>query len=136
MKLYLMWMDTRETVPLTNSKETPAGVSWSNDDRYLAFTMFVPQKNESLIQMPEQPEGAEWNSPPTYIDKMNYRGDGAGYFKGGNMQLFTLSAKGGTPRQITSTEFDHGTPTWSKNNDLLYFAANFHTDEEHEPLDS
>jgi len=136
MKLYMMWMDTRETVPLTNTIEMPQSISWSHDDRHLAFNMFVPSPRESLVQMPEMPEGAEWNVPPTYIDRLNYRGDGAGYLRQGNQQLFVLSARGGTPRQLTFSEFDHGTPTWSLKGDLLYFSANFHKDEDLEPLDS
>ena len=110
MKLFLMWIDSKETTPLTNTPKAPGQVSWSPDDRYLAFTMFVPKKEESIIKMPPKPEGAKWNTPPTYIDKLNYRGDGEGYVKGGNMQLFTLSIDGGTPRQLTSTDFDHGAP--------------------------
>ena len=135
-KLYLMWMDTRETVPLTNSKEVPQGISWSNDDRHLAFSMFVEQRKESLVKMPEKPEGAEWNTPPTYIDNINYRSDGRGYLKSGYRQLFTLPVSGGTPRQLTFSEFDHGTPVWAAGNDLLYFSANFHKEEDHEPQDS
>lgn len=135
-KLYMMWMDTRETVALTNSEEVPQNISWSHDDRYLAFNMFVPYKSESLIHMPDKPEGAEWNTPPTYIDKINYRGDGAGYLRSGYSQLFTISVNGGTPRQLTFSEFNHGAPVWSMNNDLLYFSANFHKEEDHEPLDS
>ena len=136
MKLYMMWMDTRETVPLTNTVETPQNISWSHNDRYLAFNMFVPSPTESLIHMPAKPEGAEWNVPPTYIDRLNYRGDGAGYLRQGNQQLFVLSTQGGTPRQLTFSEFDHGAPTWSIKDDLLYFSANFHKDEDLEPLDS
>ena len=41
MKLYLMWMDTREMVALTNTSQTPGGPEWSPDDRFLAFGMFV-----------------------------------------------------------------------------------------------
>ncbi len=136
MKLYLMWIDTREVLPLTNTPQVPAQVSWSHDDRYLAFNMFVPQKNKSIIKMPEKPEGAKWNTPPTYIDQLNYRGDGQGYLKGGHMQLFTLSIDGGTPKQLTTTASDHGAPVWAKNNTSLYFSANFHTDEDFEPNDS
>ena len=44
MKLYLMWLDTKETAPLTNTPKAPGAVSWSHDDRYLAFTMFVPKR--------------------------------------------------------------------------------------------
>ncbi len=136
MKLYLMWLDTKETMALTNTPQSPGSVSWSFDDSYVAFNMFVPEANKSIIKMPSKPEGAKWNKPPKYIDKMNYRGDGAGYYKGGNSQLFTLPITGGTPKQLTFSEFDHGGPIWAKDNKHLYFSANFHKDEEMEPADS
>ncbi|USD25641.1 S9 family peptidase [Flagellimonas marinaquae] len=136
MKLYLMWLDTKETMALTNTPQSPGQVSWSYDDSYVAFNMFVPEANQSIIKMPAKPEGAKWNAPPKYIDKMNYRGDGAGYYKGGNSQLFTLPISGGTPKQLTFSEFDHGSPIWSKDNSKLYFSANFHKDEEMEPANS
>ena len=132
-KLFLMWMDTKESVPLTNLPGTPGTVSWSQDDRYLAFSMFAPSKTESLIKMPPKPEGANWNKPPIYIDKMNYRGDGQGYLKSGNNQLFILSTDGGTPRQLTHTEFDHFAPIWSKDDRKLYFSANLHDNHELDP---
>jgi len=136
MKLFVMWMDSKEVAPLTNTPKSPGAVSWSPDDRYLAFTMFVPKTNESIIKMPAKPEGAKWNTPPTYIDQLNYRGDGQGYIKGGNTQLFTLSIDGGTPKQLTATDFDHGAPEWSKDGKTLYFSANFNPDEAFEPNDS
>ena len=136
MKLHMMWMDTKETVPLTNLQQTPGEVSWSHNDQFLAFQMFVPKEHHSIIQMPAKPEGANWNTPPTFIDQMNYRGDGAGYFKSGNNQLFTLPISGGTPRQLTFTDFDHGAPVWSKDGQSLFFSANMHKDEKFEPLNS
>ncbi|MDF0716273.1 S9 family peptidase [Muricauda sp. 334s03] len=136
MKLYLMWLDTKETMALTNTPKSPGSVSWSPDNTHVAFNMFVPKANKSIIKMPGKPEGAKWNEPPKYIDKMNYRGDGAGYYKGGNSQLFTLPISGGTPKQLTFSDFDHGGPIWSKDGKHLYFSANFHKDEEFEPADS
>ncbi len=136
MKLYLMWLDTKETMALTNTPQSPGQVSWSYDDKYLAFTLFVPKENPSIVKLPAKPEGAKWNDPPKYIDQMNYRGDGQGYLKGGNTQLFTLPISGGTPKQLTFTDFDHGGPVWSKDNSHLYFSANFHKDEEFEPANS
>jgi len=136
MKLYMMWIDSKETLAMTNMKEVPGAVSWSNDDKYVAFNMFVPKKHQSIVKMPEKPEGAKWNTPPTYIDDMSYRGDGQGYLKSGNIQLFTLPVNGGTPRQLTFTDFDHGAPIWSLNNKHLYFDANFHKEEELTPLDN
>jgi acylaminoacyl-peptidase len=136
MKLFVMWMDSKEIAPLTNTPKAPGSISWSPDDRYLAFTMFVPKANKSIITMPAKPEGAKWNTPPTYIDKLNYRGDGQGYLKGGNTQIFTLSIDGGTPKQLTTTDFDHGTPEWSKDGKKLYYSANYNADEDFEPNDS
>ncbi|MGB5361534.1 MAG: S9 family peptidase, partial [Eudoraea sp.] len=108
----------------------------SHDDNHLAFTMFVPKKSESIIKLPPKPEGAKWNKPPVYIDEMNYRGDGKGYYKSGNQQLFILSTDGGTPQQLTFSEYDHGTPIWSKDNRKLYFSANLHENHEFEPRNS
>jgi acylaminoacyl-peptidase len=136
MKLYMMWLDTKETLPLTNLPQSPSQIAWSNNDQYIAFNMFVPKSKSSIIKMPSKPEGAKWNTPPTYIDDLNYRGDGQGYLKPGNMQLFILSIDGGSPRQLTFTDFDHGTPIWAKDDKSLYFSANFHKDEELEPNDS
>ncbi len=136
MKLYLMWMDSKEIVVLTNTPKAPNQVSWSNDDTQLAFNMFVPKQGGTKIKMPTKPEGANWNSPPTYIDELNYRGDGQGYLKSGNMELFTLSIDGGTPKQLTDSDFDHGAPVWSKDGNTLYFSANFNPDEDFEPNNS
>ncbi len=136
MKLFVMWMDSKEIAPLTNTPKSPGSISWSPDDRYLAFTMFVPKASKSIIKMPAKPEGAKWNTPPIYIDKLNYRGDGQGYLKGGNTQIFTLSIDGGTPKQLTSTDFDHGAPEWSKDSKKLYYSANYNADEAFEPNDS
>jgi dipeptidyl aminopeptidase/acylaminoacyl peptidase len=136
IKLFMMWMDTKEYVALTNTTTSPGGASWSHDDKHLAFTMFVPKKSESIIKLPPKPEGAKWNKPPVYIDEMNYRGDGKGYHKSGNQQLFILSTDGGTPRQLTFSEYDHGAPIWSKDNRKLYFSANLHENHEFEPRNS
>lgn len=136
VKLYVMYMDTRESVALTNSANPPGAVSWSPDDSQLAFTQFVPASKKSLLKIPGKPEGAEWNAPPIYIDEMNYRGDGAGYFKPGYRQIFTLGIEGGTPRQRTFTEFNYGSPIWAKDGKSLYFSANLHENHELEPLNS
>ena len=136
VKLFLMWMDTKEHFALTNTPKSPGSVTWSKDDQYLAFNMFVPKSPNSLFKMPSKPKGAEWNTPPTYIDDLTYRADGQGYLESGNMQLFTLSVDGGTPRQLTFKDFDHGAPQWSNDGRHLYFSANFREESELEPLDS
>ncbi len=135
-KLYLMWMDTREVFALTNTPLAPSSVSWSPDDRFLAFNMFVPKQKSSIIKMPAKPEGAKWNDPPIYIDDVLYRTDGRGYLKSGNMQLFVLPVEGGTPKQLTFSAFDHYSPSWSQDGQSLYFSANMHPAEDLEGADS
>ena len=60
MKMYVMWLDTKEIAPLTNTPHAPGQISWSHDDKQLAFTMFVPKSAESIVKMPAKPEGAKW----------------------------------------------------------------------------
>jgi dipeptidyl aminopeptidase/acylaminoacyl peptidase len=136
MKMYVMWLDTKEIAPLTNTPHAPGQISWSHDDKQLAFTMFVPKSAESIVKMPAKPEGAKWNTPPTYIDEMTYRADGQGYLESGYDQIFVLSTDGGTPRQLTFAAYDHGAPIWSKDNKSLYFDANLRENHEFEPSNS
>lgn len=136
VKLYVMYIETRETITLTNTLTPPGAVSWSPDDSQLAFTQFVSETKQSLLTIPSKPEGAEWNAPPIYIDEMNYRGDGAGYRKPGKMQIFTLGSEGGTPRQRTFTPNNYGSPIWAKDGQSLFFSANLHEKHEFEPNNS
>lgn len=62
-KIYLMWMDTKETAALTNTPKPPGAISWSRDDRFLAFTMFVPEKSSSPITLPNKPEAPNGTLP-------------------------------------------------------------------------
>ncbi len=135
-KLYLMWVDDREMMALTNTAQSPGTPVWSPDDRYLAFSMFVPGTKASPIKMPGKPQGAKWNEPPTYIDDLKYRGDGQGYYQEGNRQLFVLSTDGGTPRQVTDADHSHGTPSWGADGKSLYFSGNLKEEAEYEPRNS
>lgn len=135
-KVYLLWLDSKAETALTNGEQTPNNIHWSYDDQTLAFNMFVPEKDPSIIKMPEKPKGATWQDPPIYIDKINYRSDGKGYLKPGHNQIFTLPVQGGTPKQLTFDPYDHNNPVWSKSDNILYYTANAHKPEELEPEDS
>ncbi|UOB16552.1 S9 family peptidase [Abyssalbus ytuae] len=136
VQIYLKWIDTNDEARLTNIQYSPGSISWSPDDKYLAFNMFVPGESSSPIQLPSKPKGAKWNDAPKYIDKLNYRADGRGYLKNGYQQLFVLSANGGTPRQITNSKHNYSAPVWPKNSETLYFSANLKDNSEYEPLNS
>lgn len=47
VQIYLRWMDNGATARLTNLLRPPAGMSWSPDGKWIAFSMFVP-KTKSL----------------------------------------------------------------------------------------
>ncbi len=142
-QIYRRWMDSGQTAKLTNLTAAPDGLAWSPDGQWISFTMFVPEKTPSLIQMPAAPEGAKWAEPAKVIDRLIYRFNGAGYLKSGYTQLFVIPAEGGTPRQISTGKFHHGgaafqssEAVWTPDGKYLLMSANRHPEFESEPLDS
>ncbi len=136
-EIFVRWMESGETARLTQLEASPGGLSWGPDGERLAFTMFVEADEEPFAKMPSPPEGAEWAESPDYIDETYYRADGAGYEEDGHTQVFTLSATGGTPRQVTSGPYDHGgTPEWTPDGETLLISANRHEDRDLDPLNT
>jgi len=136
-QIYLRWMDTGQTAKLTNLTKSPGGLSWSADGKWIAFSMMVKAEKKPFAKMPPKPEGADWAKPARVIEKLRYRADGTGYLEDGYTQLFTLPVDGGTPRQITSGDFNHGgAPSWTPDSKTLIFSANRHANWEFEPLNS
>jgi acylaminoacyl-peptidase len=142
-QIYVLWLDSGQTARLTNLGFPPDGLAWSPDGRQIAFTSFVPQEGPKIATLPAPPEGAKWADPPTIIDRMVYRFDHAGYLKTGYTQLFVLPAEGGTPRQISSGNFQHGgsaftasEPVWTPDGRFLLLSAVRRPDYEMQPLDT
>jgi dipeptidyl aminopeptidase/acylaminoacyl peptidase len=135
-QLYLRWMNDGAETRLTNFTQSPGSFLWGPDGEFILFNMFVPGKTRDFASMPEKPEGAKWNDPPKYIDKLNYRSDGEGYVKEGYMQLFTLSKDGGTPRQLTFEQNDHYGFDWSNDQGEILFTANMHENGELDPANT
>jgi acylaminoacyl-peptidase len=136
-QLYLRWTDSGQTAKISNLRNSPRGIQWSPDGRWIAFAMATPEEHRPSVDMPAKPEGAEWADPPVVIDRMIYRRDGSGYVEDGFDQLFVLPAEGGTPRQLTHEAFHHGAPiSWTPDGSHLVFSANRREDWEYEPRDS
>lgn len=124
-QLYIRWMDTGESAKISSLEHSPGGLSWSPDGNWIAFTMFVPKQGKPMVALPGKPEGAEWAKPAKVVDKLQYRADGAGFLEDGYTHVFMMPAEGGTPRQLTSGEFNHGgTPEWSADGEHLFISAN------------
>jgi len=136
-ELFVRWMDTGETARLTQLEESPGGLSWAPDGDRLAFTKFVGKEEGAFAHMPSPPEGADWARRPDVIDQTYYRSDGSGYEEEGYTQIFTVSATGGTPRQITTAPYNHGgAPEWTPDGETLIISANRHEDWRLDPLNT
>ena len=130
-ELYVRWMDTGQTALLSNLPESPDAISWSPDGRTLAFTSFVKSEGPELATPPAMPEGAEWAPPVIVIEKLYYRADGRGYLEPGYTHVFVIPADGGTPRQVTSGDYDHSGPlAWSPDGQHIVLSSNREDDWE------
>jgi dipeptidyl aminopeptidase/acylaminoacyl peptidase len=108
-QIFVRWMDAEgATSQVTQVDEAPADVNWSPDGKQLAFTMFVPKPAKWEIPMPKAPEGSKWTKAPAVIDRLHYRQDRKGYTEPGFVHLFVVPADGGTPRALTSGEWNVG----------------------------
>ncbi len=136
-QLYVRWMDTGQTAKLTNLTSSASNLSIAPNGAWIAFSMNVEQRPKSLISLPSKPKGAKWVAPAKYIDNLRYKADGGGFIKPGFRHIFLLSTDGGTPRQITSGDFNHGgNITWTPDSKQLLFSSNRRSDWEYEPNDS
>lgn len=128
-ELYVRWMDTGQTALLSNLAESPSGLSWSPDGTMLAFSALVKSQKESLATPPEKPEGAQWAPPAIVIERLNYRSDGRGYIEPGVNQIFVIPADAGSPRQITTGDFNHrGELAWAPNGESIVLSSNRNSD--------
>ena len=113
-QLFVRWMDAEGAVTqLTHVEKSPSNIRWSPDGKWLAFNMLVPEKDRWEIKLPSKPEGAKWIESPKIIDRLDYRRDRQGFLEEGFRHVFIVPADGGTPRQLTSGDYDHNSPEWT-----------------------
>jgi dipeptidyl aminopeptidase/acylaminoacyl peptidase len=124
-QVHVMWMDTGDVAQLTHIDRAPGGLVWSPDGKFLATTAFVPDEKPVLnVKMPKRPEGAKWAAPAVLVDRLAWRSDGRGPLPKGYTHIYVIDAVlGGTPRQITSGEYNHSDPQWSADGKALFFSA-------------
>src|ERR1700728_2508434 len=79
-QLFVYWTESGVTAAISNFTDSPRGLAWSPDGRWLAFTMPVAAERKPLkVDLPETPKNAKWADPPKLIDRMVFRADGWGY---------------------------------------------------------
>ncbi|HJY86447.1 MAG TPA: S9 family peptidase [Candidatus Acidoferrales bacterium] len=106
-QIFVYWMDAEgATTQLTHVEKPPANLCWSPDSRSLAFSMLVPKLAAWNIKLPPRPDGAKWTKDPRIVERLVYRADRMGFLDDGYRHIFLLPATGGTPRQLTSGDYN------------------------------
>jgi len=110
---------------VTRLDESPSGIQWSPDGKYISFVMLVPEKNKWPIKMPEKPEGAKWTASPRIVEDLVYRRDRLGFVEDGYYQIFIIPSTGGTARQVTEGNWDHGRGgySWTREGKEILFSG-------------
>ena len=142
-QIYRRWMDTGQVAKITNLTQPPSGLAWSPDGKSIAFVALVPGEARKIAKLPAPPEGAKWADPARVIDRLVYRFNGAGYLKPGYWHVFVVPAEGGTPRQVSTGNYQHGgpafrasDPVWSADAQSILISANRHDNYELEALNT
>ncbi len=134
-QIFVRWMDAEgATSQITRvTMGSPSSIQWAPNGESIAFQMLVPEKQGSEwdIKMPARPTGAEWTAPPRIVDRLNYRSDGSGWRPLGYRHVFVVQADGGTPRQITSGDWNHNSYRWLPDGESMVFQSNRVEDAEH-----
>jgi dipeptidyl aminopeptidase/acylaminoacyl peptidase len=123
-QIRVRWLDTGQESQITDLQESPGGIEWSPDGKWIAYAARVPSKPSWSVKMPEKPAGAKWADPPVIVTRLHWRQDGAGVIQPGYRHIFIVPSIGGTPRQITTGDFDHsGDIAWSSDGKYIYVSA-------------
>ncbi|MCT8340885.1 S9 family peptidase [Flavobacteriaceae bacterium TK19130] len=132
-EIYLYWTETGALAKLTQLENSPSNLEWSPDGSHIAFTMKVDSEAPVIAKMPQKPKGADWADKPRITDRLKHEADGRGYLDPGFTHIFTIPALGGTARQLTSGDFNHGgSLSWSPDGNMIYFSANRNEDWEYD----
>ncbi len=123
-QIFVRWMDDEgATTQITHVEQSPGSVSWSPNGDWLALTMNVPDRDTWSIDMPKPPQGAEWTTPPRVVDRLDYRQDRQGFLPDGFRHIFIVPATGGTPRQVTSGDWNHRGTNWTPDGAEILFTS-------------
>jgi acylaminoacyl-peptidase len=142
-QIFERWMDTGQTAKLTNLQTPPTGINFSPDGKSISFSAVAPAPPTQVGQMPAAPPGAKWADPATVTDKLVYRFNDIGYLKPGFRHVFVLPAEGGTPRQLSTGNFNYAQQpfgpddaVWTPDGKYLILTANKRPDYEYEQFDT
>ena len=125
-QIFVRWMDDEGAVTqITRLENGPSSPLWSPDGEWIAFTARVDDRADfEGVSLPARPQGAKWTEGPKVVERAGYKRDRAGYIDTGWTHVFVVPAEGGTPRQLTSGDWNHGSIVWSPDGTEIYFSSN------------
>ena len=133
-QIFVRWMDAEgATSQVTRLENGPSNLKWSPDGNWIAFTSRVDDRADFAgVSLPGRPGGAEWTDEPKVVERPAYRRDRQGYIDTGWTHIFVVPAEGGTPRQLTDGDWNHGGIAWSPDGRELYFSS-YRSDDHNRP---
>lgn len=127
-QIHVHWVERDRSARITSVDSAPSGLSWSPDGRKLAFSKEVkasPSDYARSVYRPTPPSGAEWAERPQIFERAQYQADGRGLLDSAYRHIFVVTTDGGTARQLTSGDFNHGGQlAWTPDSDGVVFAGN------------
>ncbi len=124
-QVFIRWMDAEgATTQITRVNRSPSNLRWSPNGTQIAFTMTVGSPpSEWSVGLPARPDGAEWTEGPRVVERLVYRRDRRGYIDDGYTHVFVVPAEGGTPRQLSDGDWNHGAAEWMPDGSSLVFSS-------------
>jgi len=125
--LHVLYLASGRTALLGTFDKSVRGIEWSPDGTMIALSKAVPGEAEKLVSPPARPDGADWAEAPRVIDRARYRTNGAGFLELAYDHIFVIPAEGGTARQLTDGDFNHGGKlAFTPDGRRIVFSANRH----------
>lgn len=121
-QIWVMRADGGEARQITFLKNGAQAPVWSPDGKMIAFTSNVKPGEELKTEKEKKEE--EKKEEVLVVHRLQYKADGAGFWKGGYTQAFVVPAFGGEVKQLTNGAYNVSGLFWSSDSAKVGFLSN------------